>query len=89
MIKRTVALSLGLLLAGCAHGPFFWSRPGVGLADFQVDHAECFKAATIGYGIGSEKAYKALLRFEGAHERDSELGDRSDVAGGGGGGEWQ
>jgi hypothetical protein len=65
MIKKTVALCLGFILAGCAHGPFFWSRPGAGPADFQVDHDECFKATTIGYGIGSEKAYRACLASKG------------------------
>jgi len=27
---------------------------------FLADHTPCFKDATIGYGVGSEKAYKAL-----------------------------
>jgi hypothetical protein len=63
-MKRS-AIVVVLFLSGCAHGPFFWSRFGAGPADFQVDHAECFKAATIGYGVGSEKAYKACLTSKG------------------------
>ena len=64
MIRRAILL-LALLLAGCANGPFFRSRPGGGSTDFQADHAECFKAATIGYGIDSKKAYKACLSSKG------------------------
>jgi hypothetical protein len=58
-------LALALIVAGCAHGPFFWSRAGSVSSDFQADHAECFKAATIGYGIGAEKTYKACLTSKG------------------------
>ena len=28
---------------------------------FAADHGPCFKDATIGYGVGSEKAYKACV----------------------------
>ena len=62
MIWRSLAPALFLgLLASCAGGPVFWTRPGASLADFEVDHGVCFKDATIGYGIGSEKTYKACM----------------------------
>ena len=32
---------------------------------FNTDHAECVKGTTIGYGVGSEQAYKACMRTKG------------------------
>jgi len=54
-----------LLLAGCASGPFYWTKPGATDETFLADHAPCFKDATIGYGVGSEKAYKACMASKG------------------------
>jgi hypothetical protein len=40
-----------LVLAACASGPHFWTRPGAGRADFDRDHSVCFKETTIGPGV--------------------------------------
>ncbi len=32
---------------------------------FLADHQPCFDVATIGYGVGSEQAYKACMRSKG------------------------
>jgi len=56
-VKRFSILALGLcFLAGCASGPHYWTKPGATDESFLADHTPCFKDATIGYGVGSEKA---------------------------------
>jgi len=59
------AVLAALLLAGCASGPFYWTKPRATSESFLADHAPCFKDATIGYGVGSEKAYKACMSSKG------------------------
>jgi hypothetical protein len=54
-----------LLLAGCGSGPYYWTKPGATPESFATDHGPCFKDATIGYGVGSEKAYKACMLQKG------------------------
>ena len=54
-----------LVLVGCASGPHYWTKPEATPESFLADHAPCFKGATIGYGIGSEKAYKACMLQKG------------------------
>jgi hypothetical protein len=61
---RFIALGL-FLLAGCASGPHYWTKPGATSESFLADHTPCFKDATIGYGVGSEKAYKACMTQKG------------------------
>jgi hypothetical protein len=63
-MKRS-ALVVVLLLAGCASGPHYWTKPGATSESFRADHNPCFKDATIGYGVGSEKAYKACMFQKG------------------------
>jgi hypothetical protein len=58
-------LIVTLLLAGCTNGPFYWTRAGATPDAFNTDHAECVKGAAIGYGIGSEKTYKACMSQRG------------------------
>jgi len=53
------------LLVGCANGPWYWTRPGTTDAMFLADHQPCFETATIGYGAGSEAAYKGCMRSKG------------------------
>lgn len=53
------------LLAGCANGPWYWTRPDATDALFLADHEPCFKAAYIGYGAGSEAAYKGCMVSKG------------------------
>jgi hypothetical protein len=62
---RTIALLGALVLAGCASGPHYWTKPGATSESFLTDPTPCFKDATIGYGIGSEKAYKACMLQKG------------------------
>jgi len=57
---RVTVLAL-LLLAGCASGPYYWTKPGATAEMFKADHEECARGAAVGYGIGSERAYKACL----------------------------
>jgi hypothetical protein len=54
-----------LLLVGCASGPHYWTKLGATPESFASDHGPCFKEATIGYGVGSEKAYKACMLQKG------------------------
>lgn len=54
-----------LVLAGCLNGPIYWTKPGATPDSFLADHQPCFKEATIGYGVGSEQAYKACMRSKG------------------------
>jgi len=54
-----------LLLAGCGSGPHYWTKSGATPESFATDHGPCFKDATIGYGVGSEKAYKACMLQKG------------------------
>jgi hypothetical protein len=61
----SIALFGALLLAGCASGPHYWTKPDATSESFLADHTPCFKDATIGYGIGSEKAYKACMLQKG------------------------
>ena len=56
---------VALLAAGCASGPFYWTRLNATRDVFLADHQPCFDAATIGYGVGSEQAYKACMRSKG------------------------
>lgn len=44
---------------------FLGTRAGATPEVFNTDHAECLKGATIGYGVGSEQAYKACMRTKG------------------------
>ncbi len=62
---RRLAILVVLLLAGCASGPHYWTKPGATPESFAADHGPCFKDATIGYGVGSEKAYKACMLQKG------------------------
>jgi len=61
----TRAAILALLLAGCANGPWYWTRAGATPELFLQDHEPCFKAASLGYGAGSEYAYKGCMREKG------------------------
>lgn len=65
---------VGVALVGCGSGPHFWTRSGAALPDFERDHGVCFKAATIGYGVGSEKAYKACMTSKGWTRAQTETG---------------
>ncbi|MGH7305600.1 MAG: hypothetical protein ACRELZ_20135 [Candidatus Rokuibacteriota bacterium] len=65
---------VGVALVGCGIGPHFWTRPGAALPDFERDHGGCFKDATIGYGVGSEKAYKACMASKGWTRTQTETG---------------
>jgi hypothetical protein len=58
MIGGTLGLLLAFLLAGCPNGSIYWTRPDATPETFVADHKPCFEAATVGYGVGSEKAYK-------------------------------
>src|SRR5882724_3377242 len=63
---RPAMLGIALtLLVGCANGPWYWTRPGTTDAMFLADHQPCFETATIGYGAGSEAAYKGCMRSKG------------------------
>jgi hypothetical protein len=53
-----------VFLSGCG-GPKFWERQGATVADFDRDHAVCFKEGQSKYGIGSEQIYKACMRAKG------------------------
>ena len=65
-MKRFSILALGIcFLAGCASGPHYWTKPSATNESFLADHTPCFKDATIGYGVGSEKAYKACMYQKG------------------------
>jgi hypothetical protein len=64
-VKTRVAILAPLLLAGCASGPHYWTKTGATPESFAADHGPCFKDATIGYGVGSEKAYKACMLQKG------------------------
>jgi hypothetical protein len=64
-VKAAIAVLISVILAGCASGPFFWTRADATPEAFNTDHAECAKVATIGYGVGSEKAYKACMSQKG------------------------
>src|SRR5215813_1635635 len=65
-MQRFAILTLGIcFLAGCASGPHYWTKPGATNESFLADHGPCFKDATIGYGVGSEKAYKACMLQKG------------------------
>jgi hypothetical protein len=59
--QGALVLILAFLLAGCASGPYYWTKPGATAEMFKADHTECVRGATIGYGVGSERAYKACL----------------------------
>ena len=56
MTHLRFALSAVLLLTGCASGPHYWTKPGATAEMFKADHEECVRGATIGYGVGSERA---------------------------------
>ena len=56
---------VAILFQGCASGPFFWTRSDATPEAFNADHAECVKGTTIGYGVGSEQAYKACMSQKG------------------------
>jgi hypothetical protein len=58
-------INVALLLAGCANGSIYWTRPNATPDTFLADHKPCFETATIGYGVGSEKAYKACMFQKG------------------------
>ncbi len=62
---KRIAAVLALMLAGCASGPHYWTRADATRDIFLADHDPCFKDAIIGYGIGSEKAYKACMASKG------------------------
>jgi hypothetical protein len=61
MTTRIAGAFLAVLLAGCASGPHYWTKPGATAEMFKADHEDCVRGATIGYGVGSERAYKACL----------------------------
>jgi hypothetical protein len=61
MKPGVVAMLFALMLAGCASGPHYWTKPGATAEMFKADHDECARGAAVGYGIGSERAYKACL----------------------------
>ena len=54
-----------VLVAGCASGPWYWTKPGATRQVFLGDHEPCFKEATVGYSVGSEAVYKACMRTRG------------------------
>lgn len=62
---KSVALLLVLIVAGCANGPMYWTKPGATEATFAGDHQPCFQAAYVGYGAGNEQAYKGCMRDKG------------------------
>jgi hypothetical protein len=62
---KRLAVIASLLLVGCASGPFYWTRSNATPESFLADHAPCFKTATVGYRVGSEKAYKACMLSKG------------------------
>jgi hypothetical protein len=65
-LKRIALVAAALLVASCAGtGPIYWTRPAATPEIFRADHEPCFRDATIGYGIGSEKAYKACMLQKG------------------------
>jgi hypothetical protein len=76
MIGGTLGLLLAFLLAGCPNGSIYWTRPDATPETFVADHKPCFEAATVGYGVGSEKAYKTFS--EGL---DEDSGHRQSAAG--------
>jgi len=64
-VKLGAVIVASLVLAGCANGPMYWTKPGANLDVFAADHTECARGATIGYGVGSETAYKRCLVAKG------------------------
>jgi hypothetical protein len=58
-----VFAAAGLLYAGC--GQWYWTKADATPETFLAAHEPCFKDATIGYGVGSEAAYKACMRSRG------------------------
>jgi hypothetical protein len=61
---RWAVLGCALFLTGCG-GMHYWTKPNATTKAFLADHEPCFKDATIGYGVGSEKAYKACMTEKG------------------------
>jgi hypothetical protein len=64
-VKLGVSTLTLLALGGCANGPIYWTRPGATPDTFLADHKPCFQTTTMGYGVGSERAYKACMRSKG------------------------
>ena len=58
-------LLFAVLVAGCVSGPWYWTRNAATPEQFESDHIECARAATIGYGVGSEQVYKNCLKQKG------------------------
>lgn len=54
-----------LLLASCAEGPFYWSRPGATDATFLADHRPCLDAAMTARGRSPERFYKECMAAKG------------------------
>jgi hypothetical protein len=71
----------GLLCAGC--GQWYWTKADATLQTFLTDHEPCFKTATIGYGVGSEAAYKACMRSHGwSRVQESAVSEHEQLADG-------
>jgi hypothetical protein len=79
MEMKRLAVIASLLLVGCASGPFYWTRSNATPESFLADHAPCFKTATVGYGVGSEKAYKACMLSKGWTRIQGRGGEFPDV----------
>jgi hypothetical protein len=54
-----------ILVAGCANGPWYWTRSNATRDVFLADHQPCFDAAYLGYGAGNEQVYKGCMRSRG------------------------
>jgi hypothetical protein len=54
-----------ILVAGCANGPWYWTRSTATRDLFLADHQPCFDAAYLGYGAGNEQVYKGCMRSKG------------------------
>lgn len=65
-MTASLALVLALtLVTGCANGAMYWTRGDATPDMFRADHWPCFDTAYIGYGVGSEAAYKACMASKG------------------------
>jgi len=62
---KPVPLFVVFVLAGCANGPWYWTRAEATREQFNADHDTCAQAAMVGYGVGSEQVYKRCLASKG------------------------
>jgi hypothetical protein len=81
MKTRLLIFVAALLCAGC--GQWYWTKADANLETFLADHEPCFKQATIGYGVGSEAAYKACMRSHGwSRVQESAVSEHEQLADG-------